>query len=95
LSNPTEYTASLKLLQDLCSISGEIPSSFYLKDVTVDRNEQFGGGGEALVYGGRFNGQRVVVREIRTPRRRYWRSPDGQRTIKVIKRILIAQFMCH
>ena len=95
MSNPTEYTASLKLLQDLCSISGEIPSSFYLKDVSVDRDEQIGRGGEALVYGGYLNGQRVVVREVITPRRNYWRSLDGQRTIKVIKRILIAQFRCH
>ena len=63
--------------------------------MTVDRDEQIGRGGEALVYGGYFNGQRVVVREVITPRRNYWRSPDGQRTIKVIGRILIARFKCH
>jgi len=83
LSNPTEHIASLKLLQDLCSISGEIPSSFYLKDVNVNRNEQIGKGGEALVYSGHFNGQSVAVRQVLPLRRNYWQSPDGQRTIKV------------
>ena len=82
--NPTEYTATLKLLQDLCSISGEIPSSYYLKNVTVDRRDMVGRGGEAIIYGGDFNGRRIVVRQVAPPRKGFWRSLDGQRVIKVI-----------
>ena len=72
------------MLQDLCSVSGEIPSSYYLKDVTVDRCDVVGGGGEALVYGGYCNGRKVVVRQALAPRTNFWRSPDSQTVIKVI-----------
>lgn len=53
--------------------------------MTINRRDVVGRGGEALVYAGYFDGQRVVVREVIMPRRNYWRSPDGQRIIKVIK----------
>jgi len=83
-TTPTEYTTVLKLLQDLCSISGEVPACLYLKDVTVDRLDVVGRGGEALIYGGDFDGRRIVAREMLTPWRNYWCSLEGQRTIKVI-----------
>ena len=90
---PTEYTTTLKLLQDLCSISGELPSSYYLKNVTV-RCDMVGKGGEAVIYGGDFNGRRIVVRQVAPPRKDFWHSLDGQRVIKVIT-ILIKIIECR
>lgn len=91
---PTEYATALKLLQDLCSISGEVPACLYLKDVTVNRHDAVGRGGEALIYGGDFNGQKIVAREMLAPWKDYWRSLEGQRTIKVIQSILV-KYYCH
>ena len=86
-TDPEEYTAALKLLQDLCSRSGQLPSSYRLEDVTFDRGHVIGRGGEASVYRGTFNGREVVVREVVMPRSS-WRLPAGQRVIRVI-------LICH
>ena len=74
--------AILKKLQDLCSSSGELPSSFVLENVVFDRKDVVGKGGEALVYRGDFNGRKVVVREV-VMSERDWRSAHGQKIIKV------------
>jgi hypothetical protein len=70
-------------LQDLCSNSGELPSSYKLDNVTIDRGDLIGKGGKASVYGGYFNSQKVVVREVAMPRK-VWRLPAGQNIIKVL-----------
>lgn len=82
-ANQPEYAAALELLQDLCSSSGELPSSYELKNVTFDRGDLVGKGGEVSVYGGNLNGVRVVVREVAMPRR-FWGLPAGQEIIKVV-----------
>ena len=77
------YTTALKGLQDLCSSSGELPSSFTLKNVTFDRMNVVGKGGEVSVYSGDLKGQKVVVREVvMSPS--YRSSPEGKKIIKVI-----------
>jgi hypothetical protein len=81
--DPSEYTAALRLLQDLCSSSGEIPSLYRLENVTFDRGDVIGRGAEASVYRGKFGGQEVAVREIVMPRSS-WRLPAGQKIIRVI-----------
>jgi serine/threonine protein kinase len=85
-SNPVEYAPALRLLQDLCSISGELPSCFRLSDVTFNRGDLVGRGGEASVYAGCLNSQKVVVREV-VMRRNFWRSPEGKKVIKVIAKL--------
>jgi hypothetical protein len=80
--DPAEYIPALKLLQDLCSSSGELPSCCEFTNITLDRNV-VGRGGEALIYGGHFNGRKVVVRETVIPRKNFWRSAEGQTIIKV------------
>jgi serine/threonine protein kinase len=51
--------------------------------VTFDRGDVIGKGGEASVYRGNFNGQRVVVREVVMPRSS-WGLPAGQKIVRVI-----------
>jgi len=85
-NNPTEYARALKLLQDLCSKSGELPSCYRLQNVMFDRRNVVGRGGEVLVYRGHFGGQAVVVREVVKPQR-FWRSTAGQKIIKVIANV--------
>lgn len=72
----------LKLLQDLCLASGQPPSSFELHDVTFDRRHVIGQGGEATVYRGRMNNERVAVREV-VRSLKDWYSPDGRKIIQV------------
>ena len=77
------YAAAVKKLQDLCSSSGELPSSFMLKNVVFDRKDVVGKGGEASVYSGDLNGRKVVVREV-VMSQTYRRFPAGKNIIKVI-----------
>lgn len=74
---------SMRLLRDLCSISGQPPSSFELHDVTFDRRDVVGQGGEATVYRGVMNSQPVVVREV-VRSLKEWRSSGGRKIIQVI-----------
>lgn len=82
-ADPIEYATTLKLLQDLCFVSGELPSSYMLKDVSFDRGNVIGKGGEATIYSGFMNNQSVVVREVVMPRN-FWPLPAGRQIIKVI-----------
>jgi hypothetical protein len=84
LAGPAGYTRALGLLQDLCSNSGQLPSCLELPNVTFDRRNMVGRGGEVSVYGGDLNGRKVVVREVQMPRW-FWSSPAGQEVIKVIQ----------
>ena len=77
------YAAAVRKLQDLCSSSGELPSSFMLKNVVFDRKDVVGKGGEASVYTGDLNGRKVVVREV-VMSQAYQRSLSGKNVIKVI-----------
>jgi hypothetical protein len=76
------YTEGVRRLQDLCSTSGELPSSIWLSHVAINRSDLIGRGGEVLIYAGTFRGQNVVVREVAKPRA-YWTTPAGQGTVKV------------
>lgn len=82
-ADPIVYAVALKKLQDLCSSTGEIPSSFILENVAFDRRNVVGRGGEASVYSGDLHGRKVVVREV-VMSASYWRSPAGKKMIKVI-----------
>ena len=76
------YIEGLRLLQDLCMLSGELPSSMWLDRVVFDRGDLIGRGGEVHVYTGKFNGQTIVVREVpQGPE--FWKSSAGRDTIKV------------
>jgi len=84
-----EYAAVLKMLQDLTSISGELPSSYWLNGASIDRDKFIGRGGEVLVYEGTHKGNRVVIREV--PRRHsFWSTPSGDR----IKKVSCKRFFC-
>ena len=73
----------LRLLQDVCHASGELPSGYWLQGVTVNWRRCIGRGGEALVYLGVHEGQKVVARQISEPNSRGWLSPVSQDTLSV------------
>lgn len=72
----------LRLLQDLCHASGELPSSYWLHDVTVNWRHPIARGGEALVYTGAYEGGKVVVRNLQ-PISGGWLSQLSQDTLAV------------
>lgn len=82
-SDAAIHVAVLRLLQDVCSTSGELPASYWLTDVTVNYRDCIGRGGEALVYMGTYKGSTVVVRQVSPLTRREWKSQLGQRTLTV------------
>lgn len=81
--DPELYVEGLRLLQDLCSASEELPSSIWLDDVVFDREDLIGKGGEVQVYAGSFRSKKIVVREV-PKSRSFWNSPAGKETIKVV-----------
>jgi hypothetical protein len=82
--DPNVYVRGLRLLQDLCSVSGELPSSFWLDHINVDRHHIVGRGGEACVFAGSFRGQRIAVREVIIPHKHSWRSPEGKNILMAV-----------
>ena len=84
----------LKVLQDLCAASEELPSCYKLQNVTFNRRDVIGRGGEASIYSGEFNGQKVALREVVMPQT-YWRAPAGRNAIKVITVILSPWIIAH
>ena len=82
------YIEGLRLLQDLCSSSGELPSSIWLEQVVFDRDDLIGKGGEVHVYAGSFDGQKIVVRDVIRPRK-FWTSLAGRDLMKV------GMLVCH
>lgn len=80
-----ERATLLRLLQDMCSACGLLPSRYNLEGVQVNwRDRIVGGGGEALVFKGSYNGQVVVVREILKPNNESWSGQAGQTIFKVV-----------
>lgn len=75
----------LRLLQDVCYASGELPSSYWLHGVTVNWRRCIGRGGEALVYLGAYEGGKVVVRNLQNsePNSGGWLSQLSQDTLAV------------
>ncbi|KAF8301046.1 kinase-like protein [Clavulina sp. PMI_390] len=56
-------TLRLRLLQDICSLSGVLPESYWITGVS--KGKPIGGGAEATIYRGKYRGGPVVVREFR------------------------------
>lgn len=69
----------LRLLQDICSLSGEVPSNYWLQGITVNWRRHIARGGEATLYRGRRGDQKVVVREVSKPGESDWTSSAGER----------------
>jgi hypothetical protein len=72
--------AILRLLQDLCSASGELPSDYWLKKVSIKWERCVGNGGEALVYLGMHKRQHIVARKVML---QDCSSADGKETLAV------------
>lgn len=73
----------LRLLQDICSASGELPSKYWLHNVNVNWRKYVARGGEAAIYEGQMGQQKVVVREVYRPDGSDWSSSSGEQVIKV------------
>jgi len=73
----------LRLLQDVCSESGELPSNYWLKRVTVNWRQCIGKGGEALIFVGCLHDRKVVARQIHKPDNKGWDTEAGQAALKV------------
>lgn len=75
---------TLRLLQDICSASGELPSKYFLNGIEVKWWPSIARGGEATIYRGTIGTQAVVVREICAPNDGGWASQSGTRVIEVL-----------
>jgi len=75
----------LRLLQDICSRSGELPSSYmyWLDNIGVHWRDYIARGGEACIYPGTLGNCKVVIREVSKPGNAPWTSPAGQQVITV------------
>jgi len=52
----------LKLLQDISSLSGILPDSYWISDIT--KGKRISSGAEAIVYRGQQGNRTVVVRQF-------------------------------
>ena len=77
------FVAILRLLQDLCSTSGELPSDYWLKKVTIEWERCIGKGGEALVCPGVHKSKPIVARKVTLQDHRDWSTEDGKETLAV------------
>lgn len=76
-------TDILRLLQDICSRSSELPTSYWLDGVEVHWRDYIAGGGEACIYPGTLGDLRVVIREVSKPENSTWTSLAGNRITEV------------
>lgn len=53
----------MKLLQDVCSASDELPTSYFLTGVEIDYKRRIGIGGEAEIFAGLFRGRMIAARQ--------------------------------
>ncbi|KAF8304819.1 hypothetical protein DL93DRAFT_414575 [Clavulina sp. PMI_390] len=73
---PATAALRLRLLQDLCSISGVLPKPYWMTEVSKGR--PIGSGAEATTYKGRRLGVTVVVREFRYFGHDRWAGNEGK-----------------
>ena len=85
----------LRLLQDVCSASGELPSSYWLEGVTVRWKDCIGNGGEALIFLGSLQDQAVVARQVRRPGIRGWASEAGREALRVCRASPLSCSLSH
>ncbi|KAF8319723.1 kinase-like protein [Clavulina sp. PMI_390] len=79
------YAESLRLLQDFSYYARAVPTAFTLKDVTFNRGDLVGRGGEAIIYRGQLAERPVAVREIPVPSK-YWDGPEGHQVTQLVHR---------
>ncbi|KAF8291774.1 hypothetical protein DL93DRAFT_969673 [Clavulina sp. PMI_390] len=91
-ANSVAYVNSLRLLQDLCYYTGNIPNCFRLEDVNIDRSQILGQGGEATVFGGTMGGSNVAGRLVLMSAKE-WRGERGRRVRGVSAPISLAKSM--
>lgn len=81
-------------MQDVSSISGLLPKTYWIKDVYRGRRNAFGG--EATVYKARHGGNDVVIREFHSPSHHAWNDDEGKSVFKVSSREVQAyMFLTH
>lgn len=71
----------LKLLQDVCTLSGALPPVYRMAEVSL--GSRIGGGAEATVYSAKHHGSAVVVRQFHPPPHNDWDGDEGQAVLKV------------
>lgn len=70
--------AILRVLQDVCSTSGQLPQQLLLSGRDVHRNDEiYERDGEACVYRGKLGSDEVLVRRLLPPNGSSWDSPEG------------------
>ncbi|KAF8307229.1 kinase-like protein [Clavulina sp. PMI_390] len=79
----------LRLLQDLVSETGRLPSCVRILDVT--KNKIINSGGEAEIWEATLDGETVVARDLLKPRNRDWSSSEGLEIQMAIRREIISQ----
>lgn len=73
----------LKLLQDICSLSGLLPEMYWVKNVS--RGRRVAAGGEATVYKALYQNSNVVLREFHPPPHNDWTEAGGRQISQVSK----------
>lgn len=79
---------ALRLLQDMVSLTGQLPRRVKLQPVANKR--LLSRGGEAQIFTGTLAGRRVVARDTWPPEGSDWTSPEGRRSLSAIHREVIA-----
>lgn len=75
-------TRALRLLQDICTASGELPTSCWVYEVNVNVLRPISSGGEAIIYHGTYKERAVAVRNV-VPPGGNWDSLGARHTLKV------------
>lgn len=83
LTWPEIVAQRLKLLQDICFTTSQVPSCYRLCGVV--KGHQISRGGEADVYAGTYGGKdNIVVRQFSSPSEGDWTTPEARAVIKVL-----------
>ncbi|KAF8309928.1 kinase-like protein [Clavulina sp. PMI_390] len=79
----------LRLLQDICSLSGVIPKPYWMTGVS--KRGLIGGGAEANIYQGKHNRGPVVIREFRVMGNDGWTGDE----VRSIPQLIIREIISH
>lgn len=74
---------AFRLLQDVCSVSDQLPTKYWLPTVILDASKRISVGGEATIFAGVCGGNAVAIREIFPPPNERWESREGLDVLKV------------
>ncbi|KAF8307624.1 hypothetical protein DL93DRAFT_1998562 [Clavulina sp. PMI_390] len=82
---PDVTSLRLRFLQDICSLSGVVPTGYWVTSVSIGR--RIASGGEATIYRAKYRDSLVAVREFHRPM-----LDEGKSILQLIIREVIAHW---